>query len=393
MDEAAVRDYVEQAKSTLEASPQMDEETTKIRLIQPFIEVLGWDLRSPEVEPEHTVRMATGTTKVDFALVIGETPVVFIEAKPASTSLGSDSVQQLRSYMRQELDVDWGVVTNGKTFEVLTKGDDGRREEISLISFELGDLAERPDLLEILTKEAIQSGKSDEIAKQIAQAGEAIAYLRNNQEQVSEELSDVIVGKIGDATPVDIEGLATEFVDDLISALNEQRRAISIPSTDSGGEVGDAPDVVDIDTEDDAGAIAGSIRRADIEGPEEATVAVFPTRESGIDFLRENNAWGFVSVAEKPEYVAMYVSRAVKKVKYFATVKDIVPAEEAELDRPIEEYIDDAKFGQDKKVINFQPGSLYEFEDPIPYESKYPQSMRHTTLGEIRTARTTDDLF
>lgn len=393
MDEAAVKDYVERAKSTLEASPQMDEEATKIRLIQPFIEVLGWDLRSPEVEPEHTVRMATGTTKVDFALVIGETPVVFIEAKPASTSLGTDSVEQLRSYMRQELDVDWGVVTNGRSFEVLTKGDDGKREEISLITFDLEDLDERPDLLEILTKEAIQSGKSDEIAKQIAQAGDAINYLRTNQKQVSAELSDVIIGRIGDSTPIDVQGLATEFIDDLISALNEQRRAISISSTDFGGDVRDGTDAVEIDTGESIGAIVGTIRREDIQGPEDATVAVFPTRESGIDFLRENNAWGFVSIAEQPEYVAMYVSRSVKKVKYFATVKDIVPAEEAKLDRPIGEYIDDAKFAQDKKVVNFEPGTLYELANPIPYQSKYPQSLRHTTLGKIRTAETTDDLF
>lgn len=92
MDEEAVREFVDQAQATLEASPQMDEEATKFRLVVPFIEVLGWDTRSTEVEPEHTVRMATGTTKVDFALQIGDTPVVFVEAKPAHSGLGEDSV-------------------------------------------------------------------------------------------------------------------------------------------------------------------------------------------------------------------------------------------------------------------------------------------------------------
>lgn len=150
MDEEAVRKFVDQAKAILEASPQMDEEATKFRLIVPFIELLGWDTRSIEVEPEHTVRMATGKTKVDFALLVGDTPVVFIEAKPARSDLNENSVEQLRSYMRQELEVDWGVVTNGKSFEVLTKGNDGRQEEISLIRFELDNLNKRPDLLEIL---------------------------------------------------------------------------------------------------------------------------------------------------------------------------------------------------------------------------------------------------
>jgi len=233
MDEEAVREFVNQAQAILEASPQMDEEATKFRLVVPFIEVLGWDSRSTEVEPEHTVRMATGKTKVDFALMLGDTPVVFVEAKPARSTLNDDNVAQLRSYMRQELEVDWGVVTNGKSFEVLTKGDNGRQEEISLIQFELSDLQERPDLLEILTKESIKSGKSDEIATQIAKAGEAILHLQENKGQVAKELNDVLLDNIGTSIPLDTEAQATEFVDDLISALEEKRRAIgTTPSPD-----------------------------------------------------------------------------------------------------------------------------------------------------------------
>jgi len=238
MDEQAVREFVDEAQSLLEASPQMDEEATKFRLIVPFIELLGWDTRSTEVEPEHTVRIATRKTKIDFALLLGDTPVVFIETKPARSPLDEDSVEQLRSYMRQELDVDWGVVTNGKSFEVLTKGDDGRQKEISLIQFELDDLRERPDLLEILSKESIQSGKSDEIATQIAQAGEAILHLQENKEQVAKELNEVLLDEIGASVPLDTEAQATEFVDGLISALEEQRRAIgTTPSPENGEEV------------------------------------------------------------------------------------------------------------------------------------------------------------
>lgn len=225
-----MNEFVDEAQSILEASPQMGEEKTKLRLIIPFIEILGWDSRSIEVEPEHTVRMATGKTKVDFALLVGDTPVVFVEAKPARSNLNEDSVEQLRSYMRQKLEVDWGVVTNGKSFEVLTKGDDGRQEEISLIQFDLDDLKERPDLLQILSKESIQSGKSNEIATQIAQAGDAIIHLQENREQVARELNRVLLNEIGTAVPLDTEAQATEFVEDLISALEEQRRAIGTTS-------------------------------------------------------------------------------------------------------------------------------------------------------------------
>jgi len=231
MDKEAVEEFVDEAQSILEASPQMEEEPTKFRLILPFIELLGWNTRSTEVDPEYTVRMATGKTKVDFALLLGETPVVFIEAKPARSRLDSDSVEQLRSYMRQELDVDWGVVTNGKSFEVLAKGSDGRQEEISLIEFDLEELKERPDLLEILTKESIQTGKSDEIAAQLTQAGQAIVHLQKNKEHVASALNDVLIDEIGPAVPLDTEAQTTEFVDDLIAALEEQRKSIGTVQT------------------------------------------------------------------------------------------------------------------------------------------------------------------
>ena len=107
-------EYVERCQQLIESSPQMDEENTKVKLVQPFLELLGWDLYSTEVALEYTVPMASGSTHVDYALLVGDSPVVFVEAKPVRSSLTDQNIQQLRSYMRQELDVDWGILTNGK---------------------------------------------------------------------------------------------------------------------------------------------------------------------------------------------------------------------------------------------------------------------------------------
>ncbi len=166
MDRDAITEYVGRCQQLIESSPQMDEQNTKIKLVQPFLELLGWNLYSTEVALEYTVPMASGSTHVDYALLVGETPVVFVEAKPVRSTLTDGNVQQLRSYMRQELDVDWGILTNGRSFEVLTKSrsrNDG--EEVSVVQFDLDDLTENPGVLELLSKESIRSGKSDEIAE------------------------------------------------------------------------------------------------------------------------------------------------------------------------------------------------------------------------------------
>ncbi|ESS08778.1 MAG: hypothetical protein A07HN63_01374 [uncultured archaeon A07HN63] len=89
----------------------------------------------------------------------------------------------------------------------------------------------------------------------------------------------------------------------------------------------------------------------------------------------------------------MYVTGGVREVKYVARVADVVDPGDAELMREPTEYKDSAKIDDGKKVITFEPGSLYELEDPIPYESKYAQGLRYTTLEKLRTAETTDDVL
>lgn len=143
-----------------------------------------------------------------------------------------------------------------------------------------------------------------------------------------------------------------------------------------------------------ANAVQGSITRAELDGQDDTTVAVFPSQQSGIEFLKENNAWGFVHIDREPEYVAMYVSEDVQQIQYIATVDEIVPATEAQLARTLESYVgEQADFDESKQVIHFEPGSLYELAEPIEYENRVPYSLRYTDLGRFKTADTTDDIL
>jgi len=137
-------------------------------------------------------------------------------------------------------------------------------------------------------------------------------------------------------------------------------------------------------------ALQGTISRREIDGSDDTPGALFPTQPDGIEFLRENNAWGFVTMKQVPEFVAMYVSGSENRVQYFARVKEVVDAEDAELARPPEEY---PQFESGKKVVFFEEDSLYELEDPIQYRNRTPYSLRYITLGDFRTATGTDELF
>mgnify|MGYP002762045433 FL=1 len=398
MNGEVVENYVGQSQTLLEASPQMDEENTKVKIIQPFVDLLGWNFYSTEVQLEYTVQMGTQSSKVDYALMVGDTPVVFIEAKPARSDLSDGNVRQLQSYMRQELSVDWGVLTNGKEFEILSVTGDHRQDgETSIATFDLDEMADNPDILEILTKDAIQSGRAGDIARQLTQTNRAISRLTDRETPIAERLTDVLQDEL-DETPLDLEEQSLDFVNELRHTLREQREFIG-ESTDDGDDTSgdnvseDDPDTEEGEIEPVENNVAGTMRRTDIEVGEEAQVAVFPTRESGLPFLFENNAWGFVRIGRDFDYVAMYVTQDAREVQYFATVRDVVAPEDAELVREPTEYLDRDEIADNKMVVRFEADSLYQLEDPIPYETKYPQSHRYTTLGEFRTAETTDDIL
>ena len=393
MDRDELEIYIERSQSLLESSPQMDEQNTQRKLVEPLLELLGWEMLSPEVELEYSVKMGVGTKRADYALMIEETPVVFVEAKGADTSLTSNHRDQLTSYMRQT-GVDWGMLTNGREIELFKRKQDGRRpDEISLGTVSLDELANRYGLLRAFTRDSIETGESETIAENIETTRRAATELRESKERVATRVAEVVTGEIGDDVSQTVKEGAKEFVDVLASTLERQGREEVSMQTEKFGRSSPR-------TESDwtpgvgKNAIAGSISRGDIDGPPNAKVAIFPTRLSGLEFLEQNNAWGFVRVGQDPDYAAFYVAGGPKEIRYFATIKEIVPAEEATLARGTDTYDgDEARYEPGDQVVVFEPGSLYELEDPIQYKDKAPQGRVYSDLATFKNASTTEDVI
>lgn len=398
MERTDIRDYIDQSQALIESSPQMDEQNTRRKLVEPLLELLGWEMLSPNVELEYSVQMGAGTKKVDYALVLEETPVVFVETKGLDSSIRDSHRRQLKSYMRQT-GVDWGLLTNGESFEILKRRTEGRRpDEVSLGKFTLDTLDEHVEILQALSREMIDSGEADTIAHNIEQRRIAANTLRDEKEGIAQEISEVVIQHVGEAFSQPVQSGAKEYVDYLISTLEQREGDPTVFERDP-----DKP-TTSVSRKQQrtaplGNAISGSISRRQISGDSEDSVVVFPTKKSGLDFLKENNAWGFVRMGREPDYAAMYVSEDVQEIKYVAKIKEVVPANEADLAREYEFYSEfasdeeQAGFDPGKNVVVFEEGTLKELEDPIPFESKWPQSHRYTTLGKLRDAETTDDVL
>jgi predicted type IV restriction endonuclease len=384
LDRKKVEGYVERSQEIVDEEPQMDEENTKRRLVEPFIEdVLSWD-GFYDIDVEHSIQMGRNPKKVDYALMLEDTPVVFVEAKGLDESLTESEEDQLRSYMRQ-VGVDWGVLTNGERFEFLKREKDTNRpNEVTFGDLKLRELLANEEVVKTVSRESVESGESEKIANEIQRRRNAVSRLRDKKEEIAEDVVGVVTDNVGESVASVAETEAKEFVDSVMEELE------NVGDVETGtGEKPETTGETEVATKTGGTAVVGTLSRDEIDGYSDENVAIFPARETGIEFLEENNAWGFVRMGQEPDYISVYISESFQEIKYFAEVDKIVPADEADLGNPPESY---AKFDAKKEVVEFKKDSLYELEDPIPYGEYAPMGLIYTTLRKFKRAERTEDI-
>lgn len=121
----------------------VNEESTKLFLILPFLNLLGYDDRNPdEVCPEHSADFSEKyKNRVDFAILMGEKPVIAIECKAVGLPL-KDERGQLRSYFNAAPTVKMGVITDGLIYEFYADSDEpNMMDQNAFLCFDLREIA------------------------------------------------------------------------------------------------------------------------------------------------------------------------------------------------------------------------------------------------------------
>ncbi|CEF54633.1 type I restriction endonuclease [Acetobacter ghanensis] len=120
-----------------------NEEATKLFLVLPLINFLGYDTMNPdEVCPEHNADFSDKyKNRVDFAILKENAPVIAIECKSLGAELKDDR-GQLRSYFNAAPTVKMGVITDGMVYEFYADSDEpNMMDSNAFLSFDLHDIA------------------------------------------------------------------------------------------------------------------------------------------------------------------------------------------------------------------------------------------------------------
>ena len=152
----ALEAYVIRSQQVINRSPTMSETNVKTKLVTPFIDLLGWNIYSPEVELEYPTQSGSREKRVDYLLCSNEIPTICVEAKSLQKSLDR-YVGQLSSYMRQ-VGADWGLLTSGERMKLLqTDFDADHPNERVVVDCSIVQLIEKREMFENITKSAVKT--------------------------------------------------------------------------------------------------------------------------------------------------------------------------------------------------------------------------------------------
>lgn len=103
------------------------EESTKMSLIVPFFQLLGYDVFNPsEFCPEYTADVGIKKgEKVDYAILFDGEPVILIEAKAANKKLDKHSSQLFRYFVTTS--AKFAILTNGVIYKFYTDLDESNK--------------------------------------------------------------------------------------------------------------------------------------------------------------------------------------------------------------------------------------------------------------------------
>jgi len=253
LEERELKEYVQRTQEFIENHPNINEPETKSVFVEPLIDLLGWDKFKGEVKKEYSVEpfgSKRSTSSADYALLLEDVPVIFIEAKKLGADISSHAGQAI-GYGRVE-GVKWVAATNGKRIEIFNTEKGKDRKSCLLKSIPLEKYIEERETLSLLSKKAIKEGKIEEFDKKIRSKRKSIQNLKNSQEELEEEIYEMVKDKVDDSLYEKIEGLIPTLVDDLIKRIEGEKETTDKETTgfESSEEVDVDNGVIELNPED-----------------------------------------------------------------------------------------------------------------------------------------------
>ena len=223
INDESLSEYTECVKKFINKEPKMNEPNTKMKVIRPFFELIGWNFASDAVEAELPIQVGSTIAHVDYALKIENKPIVLIEAKGFDSNLDEKFIKQAYSYSRISK-VKWFILTNGKELHLYNSdwGDDFNRSLVFK-----GKVKNYPDLineLSLLSPNSIKENTLEIEANKLWYKRNVKEFVKKKPEKVAKRIAGWIQGEIGGWNKKDVEFAIIELINEKMKEKKYQEK-------------------------------------------------------------------------------------------------------------------------------------------------------------------------
>jgi predicted type IV restriction endonuclease len=215
------------------------EEATKMSLIVPFFQLLGYDVFNPdEFTPEYTADVGIKKgEKVDYAIMKDGKPIILIECKWCGENLDKHSSQLFRYFGTSS--AKFGILTNGIIYKFYTDLDESNKMDlVPFLEFDILNI--KPNVVSELKKFSKSTFDVDNIFSTASELkySKAIKTLFSNQlkdptdDFVKYILSCVYEGVKTQSVIDKYRGIIKKSLNDYISELMNEKISTALKSED-----------------------------------------------------------------------------------------------------------------------------------------------------------------
>lgn len=263
--------FEEQQHGTGTPPTSVSKRAVQLRIVEPLLELLGWDITSASVEP---LWPPADESPFEYALVVDGTSCIAVDVLASNTEIDAAAVEAFTDRLRRQ-DLSWGILTDGWRFVFLAADQDGWAQRASRVT----DLPTNAALLRPYARE--------QAVRRIRQRGAIVDNLQAERADLEQEIA-ACFGRAADAEHDVFQQVAANAVASAIAALDReapqaspdkaQRTADSTAGTDSAAKTKprDASEQPNNDAQSDRGGSESDTAGTPTESPASDSTASEP---------------------------------------------------------------------------------------------------------------------
>lgn len=240
IDKSELQNYINRIDEFKNKHPNLDQANTKAKIIEPLIDILGWNKYSEDVVLNYQIEIGTKKFTADYALQLNNSPRILIKVQALGKTVSDQEINKLIKYCKKE-NIKWLINSNGEILEIYDSGNGISKEQAQLKQIKTTNLTNEVKTLNLITKEKIKENlvkQEDKNNQKSEKTIKSSKQLKSSKKELTSKISDLIKRKVPEKHHERVERSTDAFIKNLIKKLEVSKSKTKTPKIGVNKDIG-----------------------------------------------------------------------------------------------------------------------------------------------------------